>query len=270
MLISAAELFLISALTVFPAQSLRITIISLFVTRGLIFPWQLIGLFRAAENNFIRHGGLLKLRAVQMLGLLMILFTLVYALDIVQRAMLHTRQLSQYSDTEIAPEYVLLIDQTAQQLNITGGLGYGISKAVEAMLQANPGVMSVVLSSPGGQVYEGRGLARLFIKEQLDTHVHEECSSACATAFIGGKRRYLGPQGKLGFHQYKTDRTRYQKAVLFFDPVQEQRRDRALFQARGVEVEFLNKMFQKQANGIWFPSSSELIEAGVVHARRLE
>jgi len=226
----------------------------------------LIGLFRAAENNFIAHGNVLKLRAVQMVGLLMILFTLVYTLELVQSVMVYKRQLSRYSDTAITPEYVLTIDAPAQQLRITGGLDYGISKAVEALLEANPDVVSVVLGSPGGQIYEGRGLARLFIKEQLDTYVYGECSSACATAFIGGEKRTLGPQGKLGFHQYRTDRTRYKKAVLFFDPVEEQQRDRAVFQMRGVKAGFLNTMFQRNADGIWFPSQQELLRAGVVHS----
>ena len=196
----------------------------------------------------------------------MFLFTLVYTLELVQSVMVYKRQLSRYSDTAITPEYVLTIDAPAQQLRMTGGLDYGISKAVEALLEENLDVESVVLSSPGGQIYEGRGLARLFIKERLDTYVYGECSSACATAFIGGEKRTLGPLGKLGFHQYRTDRTHYKKAVLFFDPVEEQQRDRALFQTRGIGARFLDEMFQQNANGIWFPPQQALLETGVVHS----
>lgn len=264
LLISIAELFLISKFTAFPAHLLQVTIASLLVTRFLIFPWQLIGLFRAAENNFIEHGNILTLRAAQFLGLLMILISLVYILEVVQSAMFYKRQSSLYSDTPVAPQYVLSLAERGRQLKISGGLDYGISKDVEAMLKVNPDVTSVMLSSPGGQIYEGRGLAKLFIRAQLDTYVYEECSSACATAYIGGVNRYLGPQGKLGFHQYKMDRTRFKKAVSFYDPVKEQQRDRALFQSRGVDRVFLNSMFQTNAEGIWFPPRQVLLEAGVV------
>lgn len=263
-LVCLVELFLISRLTDFPAQLFRFTIISLLVTRLVIFPWQLVGLFRAAENNFIEHGNILKLRAVQLLGVLMILFTLVYSLEVIQSMMVYKRQLSLEVDASSLPEYVLSIDEHGQQLKITGGLDYGISKAVESFLDVNPGVTSVVLSSPGGQIYEGRGLARLFIQKQLDTYVFEECSSACATAFVGGVNRYLGSQGKLGFHQYKMDRARFKKAVMFFDPVKEQQRDRALFESRGVDEVFLNVMFQEHADAIWFPPQQALLEARVV------
>lgn len=255
---------MISILTAFPAQLLRVTIFSLLVTRCFIFPWQLIGLFRAAETNFIAHGNILKLRAVQMVGLLMLLFTLVYTLEVLQSAMVFKRQLSLGADSPVAPEYILAIDVPGRQLEITGVLDYGISVAVEALLETNPDVNSVVLSSPGGQIYEGRGLAKLFIRKQLDTYVYEECSSACATAYMGGASRYLGPRAQLGFHQYKMDRTRFKKAVSFFDPVKEQQRDRALFQSRGVDAVFLNTMFQENADGIWFPTRQVLLEAGVV------
>lgn len=264
LLLSSVELFLISTFTAFPEQLLRATTVSLLITRFIIFPWQLVGLFRAAENNFIAHGNILKLRAVQMAGLLMLLFTLVYTLEVLQSAMVFKRQLSLSSAKSVVPEYILAIDESGRRLEITGSLDYGITNAVETLLKVNPDLNSVVLSSPGGQIYEGRGLAKLFIRKQLDTYVYEECSSACATAYIGGISRYLGPQGKLGFHQYKMDRTRFKKVVPFFDPVKEQQRDRALFQSRGVDVVFLNEMFQEKADAIWFPTRQALVEAGVV------
>jgi len=75
---------------------------------------------------------------------------------------------------------------------------------VEVLIKENPQLSFVILESPGGQIYEGRGLSRLFTKHQLDTYSYKECSSACATAYIGGKQRYPGSNDEIGFHQYET------------------------------------------------------------------
>ncbi len=265
LLISAAELWLLARFASSATALMGITLGSLLLTRLVIFPWQLLGLIRSAEQDYIRHGNLLRLRAVQMLGVSSILFTLVYSLEVAQGAAYYKQQLSIYSGTLEAPEYTLSVDTQKQQLSINGGLGYGITAAVAAQLKANPGLTSVSLSSPGGQIYEGRGLARLFMREALDTYVYTVCSSACTTAFVGGRRRYLGPQGKLGFHQYRLDRTQYKKAVVFFDPLEQQQRDLQLFKERGIKAEFLDQMFQQPAEGIWYPASKQLLDARLVH-----
>ena len=74
-----------------PTQMLSNTLISLFLTRLIIFPWQLIGLFRAIEVDFIKHGNTLKTRALQGLALLTLVFTFVYSLGVIQSAVFYTR-----------------------------------------------------------------------------------------------------------------------------------------------------------------------------------
>jgi len=53
---------------------------------------------------------------------------------------------------------------------------------------------------------EGRGLAVLI------GYSLKGCSSACTVTSIGGKKRLLGPNAKLGFHRYRPD----SKSVLPF------------------------------------------------------
>jgi len=263
--ISYTELAVISYMTRTPERLLGLSIGSLVLTRLIIFPWQLVGLFRAAEQDFIVRGNRLRMLAVQLLGVLSMGATLVYSLDVIQ-GVANARQ--ELTDDSRGPElagYILSIDTSGTQLRLSGNIDFGITSAVASLLAAQPGLRSVVLDSPGGQIYEGRGLAKLFIKKQLDTYVYSECSSACATAFIGGMVRYLGPEGKLGFHQYRVDHSQYKKAVQFFDPVKEQQRDLVLFKERGISPGFLDSMFQQSADSIWFPSQNQLQRAGIVH-----
>ena len=117
-------------------------------------------------------------------------------------------------------------------MTIQGDFEVGITAAVREQLRITPNIRSVVLNSRGGQVYEGRGLAKLFRSFALDTHVYGECSSACATAFIGGRTRYLGEQGKLGFHQFWVEAKGNQSLFAFYDIGAEQARDAEVFRAQ--------------------------------------
>jgi hypothetical protein len=263
--ISIVELVMLSRLAIDPAHLVSISLISLFITRLLIYPWQLVGLFRAIDQDFIEHRNTLKTRGLQAFALLSVLFTLVYSLEVIQSTVFHKRQLEVYARPPDSLNYEIKMDEGRQRLSINGTLDIGITKAVREVLLANPGLSSVVLQSPGGQVYQGRGLARLFSEYQLDTYVFGECSSACVTAYIGGKRRYLGENGKLGFHQYALEPNSRGYRVIFYDPRSEQKRDMALYKSRGVKPEFLQYMFDQPASRIWFPDHATLLDANVIH-----
>ncbi len=263
--ISYAELFLLSKLAADPTQLIYLTLFSLFLTRLVIFPWQLIGLLRAIELDYLERKNFMKTRALQGLALSTVLFTLIYSLEVIQGTFFYIQQLESYSRSGDKVAYQLNLSENQQQLVIRGDLDIGITTATRAVIAAHPQIKSVVLQSRGGHIYEGRGLARLFTEHGVDTYVYEECSSACTTAFIGGKRRHIGTGGKLGFHQYWVETTEYSQFVPFYNIRAEQQRDLALFQARGVDQAFLNKMFHQPAHRIWFPDHLTLQQAHIVH-----
>ena len=263
--ISYAELFLLSKLATDPAQLIYLTLFSLFLTRLIIFPWQLIGLLRAIEFDYLEHKNLLKTRALQGFALLTILFTLVYCLEVIQGTLYYLKQVESYSRPGEKVAYQLTVSKDQQQLIIRGDLDIGITTAVRSTLAAHPQIRSVVLQSRGGHIYEGRGLAKLFTEQEIATYVYAECSSACTTAYIGGKQRYIGSQGKLGFHQYRVETTKTSQFAHFYDLRAEQQRDIALFKVRGIDQVFLSRVFDQPANRIWFPDHATLRGAQVVN-----
>jgi hypothetical protein len=105
-------------------------------------------------------------------------------------------------------------------------------------------------------------VAKLIKKYALDTYVFDSCMSACVTACIGGVRRHLGPEGKLGFHQFTWDSM---QKTPYIDPKEEQRIDKVFCGSEGIEGDFLERVFQASHTDIWSPSTAELLEAGVVH-----
>lgn len=262
--LSLLEPMILERLFADPEKRIHATYISLIATRGIIFIWLFIGLFRANEKDYVEFGNTMKTRAIQAILLFAVLFTLVYSIETLQAAYYNKDQ-QQFKALKRAPQnYVLTVKDNGKQLYISGDLELGITRAVSELIRLNPDIRDVVLESPGGQIYEGRGLSLLFTEMRLDTRVYNACSSACATAFIGGRKRFVGSHAKIGFHQYRQDTDVFKKAVPFYDLSAEQNRDLAIFRSQGVRDGFLRKVFAKESNAMWFPQPAELLRERVV------
>jgi hypothetical protein len=60
----------------------------------------------------------------------------------------------------------------------------------------------VVFHSPGGNLFAGLRIGEAIRLKGFMTWVPDgyECASACALAWLGGRVRYLSPEGRIGFH----------------------------------------------------------------------
>lgn len=250
-------------------QQITATFASLVITKLIIFPWQFVGLLRASDKDFLKNGNTSKTKIIQLLLVVATGFILSTSIDAIQTATFKKKQqqlAEEYQDykKQQTKNYTLSFRNSTTQLVISGEIEIGITKAVSNILKKNPQISSIALNSIGGHIYEGRGLSKLFTRQSLDTYVYKECSSACTTAFAGGIKRYLGNKGRLGFHQYKYDPDGLKKSVGFHDATAEQVRDLELFKSRGLERNFLNKIFNESSERMWFPKHKELIEAKVI------
>src|SRR5688500_7542542 len=61
---------------------------------------------------------------------------------------------------------------------------------------------TVVLNSPGGHLFAGIEIGRAIRVKGFDTAVRDgsSCFSACALAWLAGRNRLAGPDGRIGFH----------------------------------------------------------------------
>ena len=60
----------------------------------------------------------------------------------------------------------------------------------------------ILLNSPGGSLMAGLRIGEIVRSRNFSTVVLDDdlCASACAIAWLGGRRRYLAPKARLGFH----------------------------------------------------------------------
>lgn len=269
LVINFSEPWLLAASFTDPQQLINATLISLVITKLIIFPWQLVGLLRASDKDFLKHGNISKTRFIQVFMVLAIAYVLSYSISLIQSATYNKKQIELAADyiefkQQQDKNYKLSLRNNTTQLVISGEIEIGITKAVSSILKKNPQISSIALNSIGGHIYEGRGLSKLFTRQSLNTYVYKQCSSACTTAFSGGKKRYIGTMGKLGFHQYKLDLHVHKRSVGFHDASAEQKRDLELFKSRGIQKKFLDKIFNESSTSMWFPSHAELITSRVI------
>jgi hypothetical protein len=62
------------------------------------------------------------------------------------------------------------------------------------------------LSSDGGDLEEGLQIADLVHRKKLAVYVAGECNSVCAMIFFSARKRYFGPQSRIGVHSVSDDR----------------------------------------------------------------
>lgn len=241
------------------------TVAFFLIFHVVVFAWQIVGVVRACDvyqSNF-GASGLTLITYVGIAGAAAVTLTSVVGAFILL-----------FQEPEGEPEYLAWERARIARyslapdpgdptlLRFSGSFELGVTKKLKVMLQEDPGIRGIVLDSPGGHVYEGRGSGNLIQRHGLDTFVFGQCSSACTTAFIAGKTRVLGPEGRLGFHQHWMDAD---YPVYLVDEEAEMRKDLAFYEAQGIAADFREQVFVTPHDGLWFPSTEELLEAGVAH-----
>jgi len=234
------------------------------VAHVVIYTWQIVGVVRSCDRYLSHYGSMTLVWGAYFGIAVSLLFNFVSVFETYQINFLKPDEtlLSSIWERERASRYSLTVSSDGTRVSLTGSFELGLTKKLKTLLQEHPGVKAIVLSSPGGNIYEGRGVAKLMMQHSMDSYVFETCYSACTTAFIAGATRRLGPTGRLGFHSYRVEAD-YQ--VPFADTVGEQNYDRKLYDAQKIKDAFLNKIFETPSSELWFPSTKELLEAGVVH-----
>lgn len=247
-----------------PLEYIGVTVGYLIVSRLIIFPWQIVGLLRSSDQHYLTHQRAFIRYGVQATIVVSLALTVAHIIGAAQSLVAYKEKM-EFQANQDKREYSLELVDGGRLLHLQGPLDFGVVEAVKRIVDDNPRIEGVVLDSEGGQIYEGRGLGMLIDQHELDTYSFVGCSSACSTAFIGGRKRYLGTNAKLGFHRYRLDSNNILQFYKFYDLEIEEKKDLDVFKAKNLNDEFLRKVFQTPYDQMWFPDTQTLIDAGVIH-----
>lgn len=239
-----------------PITVSRITIFYLLFIYFIVFPWQVVGLWNTTNRYIESIGKRFWPYLVKVLVLFGIIFS---AIKLSISWPLYNDLYSLGFRHNKIDSYSVELSEDGDLIHLKGGLFYGVSKAVEDLIDSNQ-IRGIIIDSSGGVVYEGRKLAKIIINKKLDTFTIDGCYSSCTLAFISGEHRYLSKGANLGFHQYGS-----LIRGVDVDYKDEQYRDLMLFKNRGIRQDFLDRLYNAESNDLWYPTMNELLTSGVVH-----
>jgi hypothetical protein len=220
-----------------------------------ITAWQCVGTWRSA-GYYVEGGGHRVwagvTRGVIVLDVVATVYTLV---AVAAPQSLEFAQIALNLDGSEAAE--IEVSSDGRRLIIDGGIGFGLSDKVVAVLDANTTIGTIELTSQGGRLGEARKLAALIESRSLNTVVVDECMSACTIAFIAGEQRHITRTAILGFHRSffpgTTDDALYEV----------ERAERQFMARRGLPVDFVRRVYDTPNEEMWEPSHEELFRARV-------
>lgn len=242
-----------------PVVAARIAIILYIFSIIVVYPWQIIGVWRSCESHIWSTGKSFWSRTTQILVIVGFLFTL----GNVTNSFPLYKSLFRigFLEDEYA-NYTLDLIKEGTIIHLQGGLGLGVSEDVKKLLEKHSDIVGIVLDTAGGWTYEGRELNKLISSYGLDTYSVQGCCSSGTLAFIAGYNRYLCTGANLAFHQYSLG---YEGLENYVDLEEEQRTDLILFREQGVKEEFLQKIYAASSDDFWYPTMKELLDSGVIH-----
>jgi GYF domain 2 len=217
--------------------------------------WQVVGIWRSADKHVSRGGSAgwaTAAKAAMLLGLIQFVGALNTQLPLLKQS------IAMMAGHEDVPHYKIRVLRNATELEVSGGLSYGTTDAVSTILDATPTVKLIHLNNVGGWITEGVKLGDLIEVRGLSTFTSRSCVSACMMAFISGKDRYLGGNGRLGFHSASVAGVGGKVAEGGND------RQREVFARHGVDPDFVTHAVTTTASDMWYPTHEELISAHVI------
>ena len=178
----------------------------------------------------------------------------------------------------------LTLDMTvaAPGYDFDGGLDAYDETEVISYLFDHPEIKTLRVTGPGGYGPAGRAISDYLIQHSINTEAFGKCDSACARIFLGGKSRMLAPGATLGFHRpwiVKESEKRFYEANRIKEKWEEEFDyvpwiyDVAIgdvvegitfLRGRGVDMDFILKIYSTSSYDMWEPSREELLEAGVL------
>jgi hypothetical protein len=233
--------------TAFAIGSVGITVLGV-----VLVVWHWVGVWRSAGHARSAFWGV-TVRVVTVLAFVVLVvnsaqYSIPYA----------TGMLNIAFGTDGIPRHHLRILNGGKEIEVAGGIDFGTVNDLKVLLDATPAVETIDLNNIGGRVAEAEKLRDIVMAHHLSTYTSTMCASACTIIFMAGQQRYLGANGKLGFH-----RSSFPGLTADQDASMNAAAERAMV-AAGVTPAFAAKAFSTPANDMWVPDTATLIAAHVV------
>ena len=224
--------------------------------------WHIVGTWRSADRfsadphkKNTLWGGVAKfcliMGAIKMIG----------QLPTVYRDLGELSQMAFFNDPSI-PDYKLTVTEGGKEIKLEGGFKYGLSQDLKRLMLSAPSAKIVNLESVGGRIAMGEEIAKVIEEYNFSTVSNSRCFSACTIAFLAGTERFLGIDGRLGFHAgafagVESSESKSGEYEIY----------RGLTAKYGTSTTFIRKILATPHDKMWYPDRDELIKERIITAR---
>ncbi|MEH2514050.1 hypothetical protein V1291_005404 [Nitrobacteraceae bacterium AZCC 1564] len=233
---------------------------ALWLLISLALVWQFVGVWRSANVRIAERAALGK--GAPWAGLAKFVMLIAVLQSVAAFVRVGVPQLSEsariaFMNDPDVPDYEIHLLNGGTEIEVIGGIKYGLAEEFKKILKASGQVRVVHLNSTGGRLAEGAALNAVIKENGLTTFVATKCMSACTLVFAGGKQRILKKGAVLGFHR---------GAFGGEDQVDDHQGglQRRIFREAGFSSGFIDKALSTPNKDIWTPPASELLAEGVI------
>ncbi len=231
-------------------------IIALWAFLYVVAPWQIVGCWLSAENHIRETNRYFWARIVQFIVFLGAINSIYMFFTTAWPQITEYTKIAIGSDS--SSKYTIRVLRQGTEIEVSGGIGFGLTDAISKHLEANPNIRVIHLNSIGGRVGEARILRDLIRSRKIITYSSRGCFSACVIAFMGGTDRVLHEDAQLGFHQFAFPGTTVDQMSLEIE------KEKNYLLSAGVHSSFVQKAFSTPHHDMWRPLKGELLKAGVI------
>ncbi|MCZ8325777.1 MAG: hypothetical protein O9283_10995 [Sphingomonadaceae bacterium] len=235
-------------------QSWALAILALNFVAIAIWVWGIVGIWRSASRHEQR-GGSPAWATVAKFMVVIGSLNVAGQLSTSSLQLIETSKLAAGSDPIGDPAKLSVNGQNAV---LDGWITVGTAERFKSLLDANPQIDQLTLSSLGGRIREAEQIATLARDRKLSTVAEGNCASACTMIFLASNDRSLGANSALGFHSPGGVGVSDEEARATAPAM------RAAYENAGLPSDFIDKALNTPSSSMWQPSEAELIDSGAV------
>lgn len=229
----------------------------------LVWVWSTVGTFMSAIKQVFSGDGSRFWALAAILSLTLGCIGMIRQLATLGPAM--TAHFEVAMGKQPGESFTLTFSRDHRELVFAGGVNEGAAQALDQAVMSQLGVVrTVVLDSPGGWMGEGRRMAEVIRAHNLNTHVAQECMSACTLALLAGHERTADEGARVGFHQARAIGEDRQPATRRRASGGSRREEEALYVQAGVSPAFARQVVNVPFAQMWVPTRQQLLDAQVL------
>lgn len=156
-----------------------------------------------------------------------------------------------------SPPATVELGPKGDDIRLSGEIQDGVAKRLAALLDANPHVTRVALTSEGGLADEGQAIGDVIAAHGVTTFVPDYCVSACTLAFVRGRQRLIVEDARVGFH------SPFEMGLFGAVYQGDSSEQRSQYLAAGLTRDFVDAALRVKPDDIWYPKPAQLIAAHV-------